>query len=214
MIDPAGADAGFVNRAAATPEIFRNNGYMKVYNDSGKETLIDMAWPENPLEWIQFIQSRRVRKLRIHSYFMNRDGYFAFVTNFLAQAGCSIINDSSDATNINLMIATNKKEGIEHENTRFDTICSQLQKALKQWEWDEGSEVSVTHNSHSLLFAGWENINKVWVLAEITSILAKARINLGPVVQTDEPKVIVFWVHESEEERVVQLLHTELIAKR
>lgn len=85
---------------------------------------------------------------------MNRDGYFAFVTNFLAQAGCSILNDSSDATNINLMISKNKKERIEDENIRFDAICTQLQEALKQWEGDEDSEVSVTHSSHSLLFVG------------------------------------------------------------
>lgn len=50
MIDPSGADAGFVNRAAATPEIFRNNGSMKVYTESGNETLITLNGPENPPE--------------------------------------------------------------------------------------------------------------------------------------------------------------------
>lgn len=41
---------------------------------------------------------------------MNQNGYFAFVTGFLTQAGCSIIDDSSDASTINLMVAIDKKE--------------------------------------------------------------------------------------------------------
>lgn len=214
MVDPDGADAGFVNRAAAMPEIFRNNGYMQVYTDSGIWTVITMQWPENPPKWIEFVQSRRVQKVRIHSYHMNRDGYFAFVTWFLANHGCSIIDDSSDATSINLMISVNKKEWISEEKKRFDTVCEKLKQELKIWEEDEDSEVSVEHTSHTLIFVGWENINQVGILSEITGILANAGINLWPVIQTDKPKVIVFGVSENEQKKAISLLHRELIENK
>lgn len=220
MIDPSGADAWFVNRAAAMPEIFRNGGYMKVYTDDGRGTIISQWWPENPPKWIQFIQSRRVRKLRIHSYHMNKDGYLAYVSDFLAKRGLSIIDDSSDATTINLMIVVKKKQSWqteedyrEKERVQFDTVSRDLQEALKLWEEDEESEVSVNHSSHSLIFVGGENIDQPGTLARVTQILADAGVNLWPVVQVDKPKVITFWVDEVDEGKATRLLHKQLIQR-
>ena len=44
-----------------------------------------MNGPENPPAGIEFVQNRRVQKIRIHSYHMNKNGYFAFVAGFLAE---------------------------------------------------------------------------------------------------------------------------------
>jgi aspartokinase len=221
MIDPDGADAGFVNRAAAMPSIFRNWGQMKVYTDAWEETLITMDGPENPPEWIQFVQNRRTQRIRIHSYNMDRNWYFAFVTDFLSRKGYSIIDDSSDATSINLMIAVKKKwkeqsneEYRASEKNEYDLLCGDLQKELKEWEADEESEVDVSHESKVLIFTGGENIDKPGVLSEITRILAGAQINLWPVVQTDKPKVIVFWVDESQWVEAVKVLHNQLVEKK
>ena len=218
MIDPDGADAWFVNRAAAMPEIFRNGGQMKVYTDWWHETRITMNGPDNPPEGIQFVQNRRVRKIRIHSYNMNKNGYFAFVAGFLSQRWYSIIDDSSDATSINLMLGIKKKKNDQTqeqyrwaEDREYTDLCRELRSSLKQWEKDEDSEVSVDHESKSLIFTGGENIDRPGILAEITRILALAQINLWPVVQTDKPKVIVFWVEESKGAEAVKILHKELI---
>ncbi len=112
------------------------------------------------------------------------------------------------------MISVNKKEWISEENKRFDTVCEKLKQELKIWEEDEDSEVSVEHTSHTLIFVGWENINQVGILSEITGILANAGINLWPVIQTDKPKVIVFGVSENEQKKAISLLHRELIENK
>lgn len=221
MIDPAWADAGFVNRAAAMPEIFRNYWEMVVYTDNGNETRITMDGPSNPPEWIQFVQNRRVQQIKIHSYHMNRDWYMAFATWLISRRWYSIIDDSSDATNINLMIALKKKQkGQSEEEYRkledeeYAKLCVSLESELRQWEEDEESEVSVTHMSKTLIFVGGENIDRSGTLAEITRILADSNINLWPAIQTDKPKVIVFWVDESEWFRAVQELHGKLIENK
>ena len=218
MIDPNWADAGFVNRAAAMPEIFRNWWEMRVYNDSGSETKITMKGPGNPPEGIKFVQHRRTQQLRIHSYNMNKNWYFAYVTSYLAERWYSIIDDSSDATGINLMLVVGKRsknqteeEFRDRESIEYDSLCSELRVKLIEWEEDMDSEVQVSHESKMLIFTGGEHIDRPGILSEITRILANAHINLWPVVQTSKPKVIVFWVDESQWVDAVRLIHNQLI---
>jgi len=214
MIDTRWADAGFVNRAAAMIEIFRNDGYMKIYSERDwSETLITLKWPENPKVWIQFVQDRRVQVVNIRSYNMHKNGYLAFVTDFLAKNWISIIDDTSDAVQINLMVGIDKKMDRETENQKFWDICRELEIALKQFEWDEGNETKVTHSSRSLIFLWGENIDTPGMLSNITNILAERNINLWPVVQTLSPKVIVVGVAYDVSIEAVKRLHHALIEK-
>ncbi len=217
MVDARWADAGFVNREAIFPWIFDNGGYIRIYSDADEEgTIVTERWPKETEPWIEFVQSKPVISFSIEGKNFQKPGYFKTIYTFFESRNISIDNIPSSGARINIILPIEKnllKSGKESILSWYGELEQELKLTLKDF-WGEEAGIEISKTLKYIVYVGGHNIDYPWMLAMVAKTLGTIGVNLGPIIQTDEAKVIAFWVDETHHMEAVKALHTVLVEEK